>query len=357
MGGDDDTIKLTIEVTWKHTIVLLVGSILSFADPITDILTLREFYRTDHKVWFGVGLTFVILPSLVFSVLYWMQFKLNTISAVAEVAIFGCNPFSVAFARLRGFLLCFKNFKKLWRKEELDADCQNEIKHLLFYATWSAMFEAVLESAPQFLIQLYAMNIQEEPISVIQIISSIVSFLSLAWTFIIADEWRLLSLDRTNLKIDIGAKVKAVLYVSQLFLLSGRLFAITYFTVTFKWWIILVLMIHSIFMSIARCSVDCGNCRGRACVENCVKGPVALFFYWIRDDGSSGITVSEKGKTLKRIQLVSNILFVIENLIMISMYYRAEESHAWYSLPLTVCVCLFSFFGGLMRAVLLRFLL
>ena len=38
--------------------------ILSIADPITDILTLVEFYPTDHKTWLGVGLIFIILPSL-----------------------------------------------------------------------------------------------------------------------------------------------------------------------------------------------------------------------------------------------------------------------------------------------------
>ena len=46
--------------------VVLFGTILSIADPITDILTLVEFYRTDHKMWFGVGLTFIILPSFFF---------------------------------------------------------------------------------------------------------------------------------------------------------------------------------------------------------------------------------------------------------------------------------------------------
>ena len=41
---------------WYDIFVDLFGTILSFADPITDILTLVEFYREDHKTWFGVGL-------------------------------------------------------------------------------------------------------------------------------------------------------------------------------------------------------------------------------------------------------------------------------------------------------------
>ena len=51
---------------WYDIFVPLFGAVLSVADPITDILTVVEFYRTDHKTWFGVGLTFIILPSVFF---------------------------------------------------------------------------------------------------------------------------------------------------------------------------------------------------------------------------------------------------------------------------------------------------
>ena len=54
------------EPKWYGIFVVLFGTILSIADPITDVLTLVEFYRTDHKTWFGVGLIFIILPSLFF---------------------------------------------------------------------------------------------------------------------------------------------------------------------------------------------------------------------------------------------------------------------------------------------------
>ena len=59
------------ELKWYDIFVVLFGTILSFADPITDILTLVEFYRADHKTWFGVGLTFVIFSCVAFSVNYY----------------------------------------------------------------------------------------------------------------------------------------------------------------------------------------------------------------------------------------------------------------------------------------------
>ena len=54
------------ELKWYGIFVPFFGAILSVADPVTDILTLVEFYRTDHKTWFGVGLTFIIFPFFFF---------------------------------------------------------------------------------------------------------------------------------------------------------------------------------------------------------------------------------------------------------------------------------------------------
>ena len=66
------------DLKWYSPFVLLVGAILSIADPITDILTLVEFYRADHMTWFGVGLTFVLLPCLAFTVVY--QLRISALS-------------------------------------------------------------------------------------------------------------------------------------------------------------------------------------------------------------------------------------------------------------------------------------
>ena len=45
----------------------------------------------------------------------------------------------------------------------------------------SLLFEGTLESAPQFIIQLYAMVVQQESVTIVQMVSLPVSFLSLAW--------------------------------------------------------------------------------------------------------------------------------------------------------------------------------
>ena len=54
--------------------------------------------------------------------------------------------------------------------------------------------------------------------------------------------------------------------------------------------------------------------------------------------------------------LISNVLFVLENFFMILMFYFSPHSNTWYSLPVTVCVCVFSVLGSIMRITLLRWL-
>ena len=93
------------DLKWYSPFVFLVEAMLSFADPITDILTLVEFYRANHKIWFGVGLTFVLLPCLAFPALFILFRAQLTASPSgwAKTALCAFHPFSAAFARVEAF--------------------------------------------------------------------------------------------------------------------------------------------------------------------------------------------------------------------------------------------------------------
>ena len=352
-----------IKVKWYDTILLLIGTILAAADPITDILTLREFYHKDHKTWFGVGLVFLILPSLSMSQFYYCFWRRGTltneesddvkcIDLIPDLTL-GWNPLALAYMRFRTFILCFKNFKKLWQ-ENLEDDCNKKIQHQLFPDLASASFQASLESAPQFIIQLYATVVQQEQVTTIQITSLCVSFLSLAWESAIADVWRfsnVLALGEAGEILQGKFIPKVVFFISQLFHLSSRLFAITFFTVGFKWWIIAVLILHSIVMTFVRVYAARTAQMPRGLENNCHNLTMLCVFYWIRDDENSNVKVD------KIMTLISNILFVIENVTMICVFYVKEESHQWYSVPVIVGVCVYSLISCLMRMTISRYLL
>ena len=344
------------KLKWYSPIKLFVGTILSFADPITDILTLVEFYRADHKTWFGVGLVFVILPCLVFPVLYFgnrdKEFtKYSDTRKCAQTILCGFHPFSAAFAKLQGFVFCLK---KCWRGDEIDSASSEKAEDLLDHISYAVLFESVIESAPQFIIQLYAVSVQEEPVEVIQIISLPVSFLTLAWAFTTADE-----IIHEELNIDaLKVKQKLALSVSYIFHLSSRLFAICYFIVSYKWWVIFILSFHTCVVATAD-NISFSQ-KGQAQFG---VGFIFLFccVHWLRDDLSVQYvedTESAKGKTaLRRMQLLSNVLFVVENLVMILLFRFSQHSNTWYSLPVTVCVCVFSVLGSAMRVIIFHFLL
>ena len=341
------------DLKWYSSFVFFVGAILGFADPITDILTVVKFYRADHKTWFGVGLTFVLLPCLAFPVLFhWLRTNrlITTRSNWAKTALCAFHPFSAAFARLEAFLLCLK---KWWYKDEIDQVSSLDAGGVLYHIDFAVLFEAVLESAPQFIIQLYAINVQEEPAAIIQIISLPISFLTLAWAFTATDKRSLAEREIIPSSGDLKVKHQLALYVTHFLILSSRLFAIYYFTVSYKWWVICVLMFHSCVVVIAtviqnRDKVDC----------NASYVFLIMFFmsvHCLRDDYVE-ISIEAVGIGLTISVFLSHILFVLENFFMILMFYFTYHPNTLYSLLLTVCVCMFSVFGSTMRICLLRWL-
>ncbi|KAK2572034.1 hypothetical protein P5673_003465 [Acropora cervicornis] len=324
------------DLKWYSPFLFLAGAILGFADPITDILTLVEFLRNDHWILFAVGLLFVILPCLAFAILVSVNDMGNKTRPEEEgcsVLCFACgfHPFTAAFARLLGFVFFLK---KSSRVNEVDGE------DLLRFIDLSVLFESVLESAPQFIIQLYAINTQEEPVQIVQMISLPVSFLSLNWAFVIIDQ--MLWFDEEEF-CELTLRRKFFIFPAHFLLLSSRLFAVCYFTVTFKWWVIVVVLCHTFVIMIAT-FVSCSG--GNRDDYDVALGIFTLGLHWLKADV---FVLSENCKGNLRAVLCSNVLFVIENVAMILMFYYSQHSNSWFSLPVTVCVCSFSVLGSTMK--------
>ena len=104
-----------------------------------------------------------------------------------RVFFLGCNPLLPAWLRLRTLFLYLKNLPKLRQVSNTDQTCE-DLEVLLGYSKITLLIEAALESAPQFIIQLYAMAVQQQSVSIIQMVSLPVSFLSIAWGSTVGDE-------------------------------------------------------------------------------------------------------------------------------------------------------------------------
>ena len=349
---------------WYDIFVDLFGTILSFADPITDILTVVEFYRADHKTWFVVGLCFIILPSFFFSLINFKFFQLDEDESRCgrrTICMFGCSPFFPAFMKLRT-LFVYLNMKKLpnlWRGNQIEPTDINKnpltfLDPLPYLSAFAVVAEAAFESAPQFIIQLYVIVVQQESVTIVQMASLPVSFLSLASASTVADKL----LNHHHGHLDLSVKDKVLLFVTHLFILSSRLFAVALFTVCYKWWVTSLLILHCTV--IMMCDIFWIIWTSRT--EDCnvlVNFWFTFCFSWLRDDWSLRLFSSdeENGENyLRRMMLLSNVLFVIENITMILLFYFGRFPHTWYSLPVTICVCLFSVLGAVMRLTQIDFL-
>ena len=356
-------VEVIAQLKWYRILEVLFGTMLSIADPITDILTLREFYRAGHKTWFGVGVTSFIFPTLFF---LYGNFNIETYRGqwtawkCTHVLVLWCNPLLPAWLKLRTLIFYLKKLLKLWQSNNADqtgedVDHYSELRKACKFAV---LAEAALETAPQFIIQLYAMAVQQQSVTIVQMISLPVSLLSLAWASIVADEF--LHSDEGDLNFRV--KDRVLHFVTHLFILSSRLFAVALFTVSFKWWVTSVLIFHRTVMAICDTTIWLCSQRSFSCKKIYVFVSVLFFcFHWLRDDLSMIITDKDtekksKRKHFRRIQLVFNVLFVIENITMILLFYLSHFPHTWFCLPVTICVCLFSVLGAGMRLTHFYFL-
>ena len=352
------------ELKWYRILEVLFGTILSIADPITDVLTLVEFYRTDHKTWFGVGLTFIIFPSLFFLLINYVLNAMrddeddeeyeecqSKTCKFTHVLVLGFNPLYPAWLKMRT-LYCY--LKKLLKPRQGNNTDQTDegLDELLRSSKFVVLAEAALESAPQFIIQLYAMAVQQQSVSIIQMVSLPVSFLSLAWASTVGDTFVCTGEGDFHFSV----KHTVLLFVSHLFILSSRFFAVALFTVSYKWWVTTVLILHCTVITICHrvwlCRAQSGNSNIRR-----FESVVSFCLHWLRDDLSLLVIYHYAGYTKHlRMQLFSNVLFVIENITMILLFYFSHFPHTWYSLPVTICVCLFAVLGAVIRLIHFSFL-
>ena len=339
---------------WYSPFVLLAGTILSFADPVTDILTAVEFYRTDHKIWFSFGLFFVFLQTFVVSIFFCAcsegaSFQVGGALFLPFVCVI-FNPFRCFFLRVRELVYYFKEW---WNRNQVVAyeDRINDADDSATDVVYAVLLESLCESAPQFILQLYVASVQEEPLKVIQIISLLVSFISLAWAFTSTDE-----MIYDEITYTWKVKHKLALFVTHLFLLSSRLLAVCFFTVSYKWWVIGVFLFHDLVIATVDTICDYLQ-QGDIRLGKGISSALLLPVHWLRDDLIVYYLFDDKEfkqHLLWKRQLFSYFLFISENFTIILLFYYSQKSNTWYSLPVTVCVCLFGVLGAAMRIILFR---
>ena len=365
---------LTRKLRWYSIILYLVGSIISLVDPVTDILTVSKFYHAGHKTCFGVGLLFINLPSLLLPMVQlfysaspqscYLLYS-HEIGKIRQLSFLcSCHPFSAAWANFKVLILCLKNFEKLWRGEGIDSvdpapesnddvatedeATEDEEEKQVVFSKVASYVEASVESAPQFIIQLYVMVVQKEAIGTIQIISLLSSFTSIVVAFTISEG---LFYDKKGLFELLNLKEKISTFLLNAFFLSSRLFAITFFIVSYRWWIVSIFVLRFFFIA----SLVAAKGIRRHMNLRKLYAILIMFFsvYWLKDATFSDWFVTmnlgeEPRERFMKIRFFSKISFVVTNVVMILLYFFSSYSHnTWYATPITVYVCLWNGFSAL----------
>ena len=134
--------------------------------------------------------------------------------------------------------MLISDLKKLWKSNEVQhfdnetSDEEDDDVHpRRDDSRYFLLFEAAFESAPQFIIQLYVMAVQQESVTIVQIVSLPVSFLSLARASVVADEVLHYD-DRSNDRLNM--KNRLLHFATYLLRLSSRLFAVALVTASYN---------------------------------------------------------------------------------------------------------------------------
>ena len=274
----------------------------------------------------------------------------------SKLYFFFGHPFFPALLNV-GTLISY--LKKLWRSKQIQPvrseTTDEEKEHLVLVKTsnFFLLFEAFFESAPQFIIQLYVVVVQQESVTIVQIISLPVSLLSLARAAVMFDEIHHYDDTRND---EMNLKHKLLHFATHVLLLGSRLSAIALFAASHNGFVATILFNH--FFVIFICDALWLCCRDEQDVMLRILSNSHFYFHWLRDDTSMIILAAlaeNRKRELSKMMVFSNALFMVENFSMILLY-LGQFSHTWYSLPVTICVCLFTVLGAIMRLTHFYFL-
>ena len=358
-----------IRLKWYHTFVFLFQTILSLADIVTDALAAREYYNQREYVRFGLGVAFIVVPMIVtclWSIVASTTRILHDQDAdgsgdgsseavfsrgIVFNACLSCFCLGPSLHNLEMSIFCAKNFRHLWQsKSGIPISKERGSLYYLYFHTMNMkMVEGLLESAPQLILQVYAMLKQTEPVKPIQIVSASISLFCLTWTVTRNEELREHS----------GFNYKFLhtlpLFVSNLALVSSRSAAIVFFAVACGWWLAGILCAHWFIIVLLGVSLWTSK-RRQDIFLFCFAYSVFYIFVF-----RSYVLRKIRGSVpLGRCQHISatllwHVLFATENALMITLYYtklNPNQPEKWYDMCAVVLVAAGTVFGLVIKSIM-----
>ena len=256
----------------KELFLLLLGLGLFIFDLVSDYYVAVQYKRAGEDVWFGLTLAFIIVPHYVI-----------TLMSIRQMQCYS-NSWCLGFFYLIFFIFVrFKEEFDQWKRtfldnnpcEEYDNKCScpqctqhreafDECRKSAYRFAWIRYVETYLESTPQLCLQVYIM-LKKWSFPWYTVLSATLSLLSLAWSDTALEKARLAKDDN-----DFSKKATALHFVTQLLVLTPRLFVIvtlTYYTTFLTFhilaisWVIQNFVLGCVTCCHALSAVCCGDTR------------------------------------------------------------------------------------------------
>ena len=219
----------------KELFLLLLGFGLFIFDLASDCYVAFQYKRAGEGAWFVCTLVFIIVPHFIINLMAMRQMR--------YISTNWCHTWFflifLIFVRIKEE---FDQWKRTYQDKcpckEFDNECScpqctqhrealDECRKSAYLFAWIRYVESYLESTPQLCLQVYIM-LTEWSFPWYTVLSATISLLSLAWSNTALEKARL-----AKYGYDFSKKATALHFVTQLLVLTPRLFAIitlTYFT-------------------------------------------------------------------------------------------------------------------------------
>ena len=284
----------------KELVLLIVGLALFLLDVSTDCYVAYEYKRQGENGWFDMTITFIIIPFFIVSFMACVQTgAFGKKCFTATIPCLCCDledwPFCFCIFGFIQFLLFsvvdrYIHQLILWKRKYYDSptcsenygecncerckryrEVESESNESAYALAWIRYIETLLESTPQWCLQVYVM-LSQWSFPWYSVLSTTIALFSLAWSDTALEKARV-----TKNGHNFNLKSTILYFISQLAVLVARLVSIVtcayamktgVFWVLITFWFILNVILTFVFCGYMVVSCCCGD---RKCCDGSIK--------------------------------------------------------------------------------------